>query len=278
MPTKLEEAQPGKVALPPHGGDDNFRRWVESLERGSITTADVYFRRIGFLSSKLKVEPGQIAAMNAREARDFIHDTITYLETSGNVGSSIESYVKAVKSWMTWNDIDLPKRVKIYGASETPTVENEVTPVTQELRKIFEVGTLRARAICGLMAFGAFRPEVFGNLVADDGIHVERTGGQRTFEPCKRMYQVILVWVWVHRLLYSSGVLHQPVLGKINRPIGLVISSLIKPKVQKGLRHAITRFNQKNSRRASHNHIAVGRHFGRCPHRPAPSHVHNNLG
>jgi hypothetical protein len=152
--------------------DDNFRRWVESLERGSITTAAVYYRRIGFLSLKLKVEPSQIAVMNTREARDFIHDTISYLETSGNVGSSIESYIKAVKSWLTWNDIELPKKVKIYGAAETPTVENEVTPVTNELRKIFEVGTLRARAVCGLMAFGAFRPEVFGNLVADDGLRI----------------------------------------------------------------------------------------------------------
>jgi hypothetical protein len=28
---------------------DNFSRWTESLERGLITTAVVYFRRIGFL-------------------------------------------------------------------------------------------------------------------------------------------------------------------------------------------------------------------------------------
>jgi hypothetical protein len=72
-----------------------------------------------------------MAAMNTREARDFIYDTISYLEKSGSVGSSIESYVKAVKSWLTWYDIELPKRVKVYGARETPTVENEVTPSPQ---------------------------------------------------------------------------------------------------------------------------------------------------
>jgi hypothetical protein len=65
--------------------------------RGSIITAAVYFRRIGFLSSKLNVELKQIAAMNTRETRDFIRDTTSYLEKSGNVGSSIESYIKAVK-------------------------------------------------------------------------------------------------------------------------------------------------------------------------------------
>jgi hypothetical protein len=114
--------------------DDNFRRWVESLERGSITTAAVYFRRLGCLSRKMNVEPKKLAAMNTREARDFIHDLISFLETSGNVGSSIESYVKAVKSWLTWNDVEAPKKIKIHGANEAPTVENEVTPVTQELR------------------------------------------------------------------------------------------------------------------------------------------------
>jgi hypothetical protein len=73
---------------------------------------------------------------------------------------------------MTWNDIETPKKIKIYGASETPTVENEVTPVTEELRRIFEVATLRGMVTCSMMAFGAFRPQVFGNLVADDGLKI----------------------------------------------------------------------------------------------------------
>jgi hypothetical protein len=93
--------------------DDNFRRWVESMERESILTASVYFRRVGFLCAKLKVEPNQLATMNVKEARAFIHDLISYLETSGNVGSTIEGYVKAAKSWMTWNDIAIPKKIKL---------------------------------------------------------------------------------------------------------------------------------------------------------------------
>jgi hypothetical protein len=81
--------------------DDNFRRWVESMERGSILTASVYFRRVGFLCAKLKVEPKQLATMDVNEVRAFIHDLVSYLETSGNVGSTIEGYVKAAKSWMS---------------------------------------------------------------------------------------------------------------------------------------------------------------------------------
>jgi hypothetical protein len=113
-----------------------------------------------------------MATMNVKEVRVLIHDLISYLETSNNCGSTIEGYVKALKSWLTWNDIETPKKIKIYGASETPTVENEVTPVTEELRRIFEVATLRGMVTCSMMAFGAFRPQVFGNLVADDGLKI----------------------------------------------------------------------------------------------------------
>lgn len=150
--------------------DDNFRRWVESLERGSVNTASVYFRRVGYLCRELRIPPSQIAAMSVKDARNFIHDSIAFLEKSGNVGSSIEGYVKAVKSWMIWNDVQVPGRIKIYRASENPMVENEVTPVREELRRILEVATLRGKVTCGMMAYGAFRPEVFGNFVGDNGL------------------------------------------------------------------------------------------------------------
>jgi hypothetical protein len=60
--------------------DDNFRRWAESMERGSTLTASVYFRRMGLLCLDLKVTPAAIAAMSAEEARGSIHDAISSLE------------------------------------------------------------------------------------------------------------------------------------------------------------------------------------------------------
>jgi hypothetical protein len=58
--------------------DENFRRWVESIERGSIQTASVYLRRVGFIAERMKVPPGQMATMNVKEARVLIHDLISY--------------------------------------------------------------------------------------------------------------------------------------------------------------------------------------------------------
>ena len=124
--------------------------------------------------------------MQVKEARAFIHDLISSLEGSGNVGSTIVGYVKVVKNWMAWNDVQIPGRVKVYGASENPTVEDEVTPVRNELRRILEVATLRGKVTCSMMAFGAFRPEVFGNFMGDDGLKVEDVKGmkvEQTLDP-----------------------------------------------------------------------------------------------
>jgi len=37
--------------------DENFRRWVEAPERGSITTASVYFRKAAYACEDLKTTP-----------------------------------------------------------------------------------------------------------------------------------------------------------------------------------------------------------------------------
>ncbi len=85
--------------------------------------------------------PGGIAGMSVKESRVFTHDLLSSLEGSGNVGSTIEGYVRAVKSWMTWNDVQIPGRIKIDRVPENPSMENEVTLVRDELRRIPEVAT-----------------------------------------------------------------------------------------------------------------------------------------
>ncbi len=84
-----------------------------------------------FLSSKLKVEPEQIAAMNIREARGT--SSMTPSPTLRSQGMwAPPSRATSRPSKVGWNDIELPKKVRIYGADETSTIENEVTPVIHE--------------------------------------------------------------------------------------------------------------------------------------------------
>ncbi|MEM3434042.1 MAG: hypothetical protein QXU33_05885 [Candidatus Methanomethyliaceae archaeon] len=42
--------------------DPDVRRWYENVARGSITTAEVYLRRLGFFCSSLGSTPRELAA------------------------------------------------------------------------------------------------------------------------------------------------------------------------------------------------------------------------
>jgi len=81
--------------------DGNFRRWVEALERGSFATAANYFRKISYGCEQLGTTPGALTKMDTKEAKFFIHDLFGHFEKKGAKGSSIEAYVKSMKSWMT---------------------------------------------------------------------------------------------------------------------------------------------------------------------------------
>jgi hypothetical protein len=105
--------------------DGNFRRWVEALERGSITAATNYFRKIAYGCEQLGTTPEDLTKMDAKQAKFFIHDLISHFEKKGAKGSSIEAYVKSMKSWTTWNDIETPKSIRVYGASDYNKYENE---------------------------------------------------------------------------------------------------------------------------------------------------------
>ncbi len=75
----------------------------------------------------------------------LIHDVIGHLRNEGNIGSTIAGHVKALKSWLIWNEIEISGRVRIKGASDSPVYESEVPPKRPELRKILNVAKIRAR-------------------------------------------------------------------------------------------------------------------------------------
>lgn len=95
--------------------DPNFRSWVSSVEEGPPNTAACYFRRIGKICEDLEKKPSDLAAMNKQEAKVFPHDVIDHLRMEGNIGSTIAGYVKALKSWFSWNEIEITGRVRING-------------------------------------------------------------------------------------------------------------------------------------------------------------------
>ena len=151
--------------------DPNFRRWYENVARGSLATAQEWFRRMGRVRDRFGVGPQGIAGMSQKEASDFLLDVVGALDREGKSGNYIANIVRPLKSWLSWNGVDISRRIKI-PRSEGTEVENEKTPTPEELKRILGAAAPRARVAASLMAFGGCRVEVLGSYGGDDGLEM----------------------------------------------------------------------------------------------------------
>lgn len=184
--------------------DEDFRRWYENTRRGSPTTAAVRFRRIGHVCRAYGTTPAALARMSPREATSFLIDVVSMCEGRGNAGSLIEDYVKSLKSWFLFNDVEVAaKRIRIPDTGNR--YENERPPSPDELNRIFNCADLRARAAVSLMAFAGVRPGVLGDFRGTDGLRVadlpelEVDGGEKSAE-----FAVVPARVTVRRPISKS--------------------------------------------------------------------------
>src|SRR5439155_16052016 len=112
-------------------------RWYRNLARGSEITADVYFRRLGNVCEARKVGPDDLVQMTREARRDFLTDLVSTMEDGGLTGGYIESTLKALRSWLSFNDVRWELKIKVKGAQATPTLDKERVPTPDELRRIF---------------------------------------------------------------------------------------------------------------------------------------------
>ncbi len=152
--------------------DPNISRWYANVARGSLITANVYLKRLGYLCEMHGVSAQQIAAFDDQQAYDLLLDTVSSLEARHLAGSYVASVLKAVKSWLAFNGKPVTRRIKIAGVDETPTLKNERVPTQEELAKVFLAGDHKGRAACAFMAHSGLRPQVLGNYSGDDGLRV----------------------------------------------------------------------------------------------------------
>ncbi|NIM45656.1 MAG: site-specific integrase, partial [Nitrososphaeria archaeon] len=99
-------------------------------------------------------------------------DFVSSMEEKGYAGSYIESIVKAVKSWSSYNYIEIKGRIKIKGACKAPPLKNERVPTQQELKTIFLSGHKKARAACVQVSHSGLRIKILGNYQGNDGLRV----------------------------------------------------------------------------------------------------------
>jgi hypothetical protein len=150
--------------------DPEVRRWYENNARGSIITADVYLRRLGNFCKTFKFTPGEFAANTEKNLYKILLDYVSKLEDEGKTGSYIESIIKALRSWLSYNDKVINKKIKIKGTRATPTLKDERVPTPQELKRIFFAGDRKSRVVGVLVAHSGLRLETLGNYLGDDGL------------------------------------------------------------------------------------------------------------
>lgn len=152
--------------------DPGVARWHRSVARGSQITADVYLRRLGHVCAEAGILPADLLKWDKVKRRDFVEDLVSQMESAGKAGSYIGSTVRAIKSWLAFNDIALTRKIKILGAQRTPTLDNERPPTQEELRRVLMVANSRDACVLVLIAHAGLRPESIGNYRGDDGLRV----------------------------------------------------------------------------------------------------------
>jgi len=153
--------------------DPEAGRWYANVKRGSKVTADVYLRRLGLFCRRWKLTPTNLLSHEPKVIYNMLLDTVTELEAKNYAGSYGQGIVKAVRSWLTFNDIALGERkIRYTNPTDTPTLRDEKAPEPHLLRKAFEYADTRTKAAMGFMGFSGFRPEVLGNHDASDGLEV----------------------------------------------------------------------------------------------------------
>ncbi|MGI0073185.1 MAG: hypothetical protein ACREA3_05190 [Nitrosotalea sp.] len=155
--------------------DDDVRRWYENLCRGSKLTASVRLRRLNLFCIQHKTTPKDLVSIGKEDPKkleDILHDHVTDLESKKYAPSYIEDILKAVRSWFSYNYIELKRKIKIANSDIPVTLQDEKVPSKQELKDILNAATRRARASISLMAFAGLRPQVLGKDDGSDALRI----------------------------------------------------------------------------------------------------------
>ncbi len=155
--------------------NDLVRRWHENLKARSEITADNYLRNLGLWLEWINLNPEtliSIAKENYNELKDRIADQIRIMESNGKAGSYISVSLKAVISFLKYNNTQIKLQINIKNENRNLTTENEKIPTRDELLSIMRHATPRSRLEIALMSYSGLRPESIGSYRGNDGLKI----------------------------------------------------------------------------------------------------------
>jgi len=145
------------------------------LARGSEGTARERARILYRFLQKHEMTPATLVALAKKDRQsveDLLMDFIAELHEKDYSPGYMENYLKAVRSWLEFNDIRLARRIKLGNRNATPTIDDERVPTKRELRQILNYADERGRCSIALLAFAGLRPQVLGNMSGQEGLKV----------------------------------------------------------------------------------------------------------
>jgi hypothetical protein len=152
--------------------DPEIRRWFENIARGSQITADNYLRSLFNFCSRMDLTPTAVAKLDGKKAHRVLLDFVSGEEARGMAGSTVLTYVKAVRSWLAHHGKRVERPIKIRGAERSPTLADQRVPSQDELRAVLLAANPQQRVAVALMAFSGLRPEVLGSYTGKDGLRL----------------------------------------------------------------------------------------------------------
>ncbi|MEM3385587.1 MAG: site-specific integrase [Nitrososphaeria archaeon] len=151
--------------------DEGVRRWFLNLSKGSVLTARVMAARLGRFWDLTGVGPHDLLRMGSREIEDLLIEWFDEFERMGFGPSYILEFKKAIRSWLSFNDVEFnDKKVKVRSPSRSFV---ERVPSSEELRRLIVSAPLKTKVMIVLMAYSFLRPESLGNWNGSDGLLIE---------------------------------------------------------------------------------------------------------
>ena len=150
-------------------------RWYSNVKARSQVTSDTYLRNFGLWLEYLRKDPENIVTFARDQFEDFkgaVSDQIRLMESKGTMGSSISTSIKALISYLKFNNVIVRLGINIKNENRNLKAEKEIIPSKDELSRILRIATMRERVSISLMTYSGLRPEVLGNIDGTEGLTI----------------------------------------------------------------------------------------------------------
>lgn len=149
--------------------NETFALWLLNTSAGSPTTGIERARVLSRFLDIMEWSLNDLMQEVVDDLRGFEHRLELFarrLESQGYKRETINNYFKALRSWLSYNDIELRRRVKLrYTESK-----REMVPSPNDVNFILRDAGPRQAVCVGVVAYGGLRTEVLGQPMRYDGL------------------------------------------------------------------------------------------------------------